>query len=284
MNTSKKKLYVNLQGRLGNQLFQSSAGYGWMKKYPNQYDLIFTGDKKTPPPILEKMMKDEKYEYRYMGDINPLLNEQSITGRLFVYDEDLPDKNPYVFNEYILDGVHNIAVDVFISGYFQNEKYFKEYKEDLIRYYVNEERVGELVKNYPTVRDSYFIHIRRGDYVNHGLFGIDLEMYFKSAILYILNKELDAHFYILSDDMEYCKRNPLFENINKTFIENTSEMEDFYLMSLCEKGGICSNSSFSWWGSYLNTNPEKTVIFPKKWANTNKPVDIYYEYSILIPV
>jgi len=55
-----------------------------------------------------------------------------------------------------------------------------------------------------------------------------------------------------------------------------------YLMSLCSKGGICANSSFSWWGSYLNPSEDKTVVMPKRWINLDKPIDIYYENVVVL--
>lgn len=278
----RKNLYVCIQGGLGNQLFQISAGHGWMKKYPDRYILTYLGQKDHEPSILKKMMDQENYLYQPLSQVIQKLKDDYLIGKLFFYDEDKPHTNAYVHNDTILDSVKDI--DVYMSGYFQNEKYFKAYKEELLLYYVEEDRVANLIQKYPSASESYFIHIRRGDYVNHGFLGIDLTLYFKSAIYYIINKEDNPHFYIISDDMEYCKQNPIFEHINKTFVEDSNEMDDFYLISLCKKGGICSNSTFSWWGSYLNKNPEKLAIFPKKWANTDKPVDIFYEYSTTIPV
>jgi len=278
----RKNLYVCIQGGLGNQLFQVAAGFGWMKKYPDRYNLTYLGPTQKEPDILKKIMEQENYQYQPLSQVIPELKAYYLIGKLFFYDEDKPNTNAYVHNDTVLDNIHDI--DVYMSGYFQNEKYFKAYKENLLLYYVKEDRVESLVQKYPSAQNSYFIHIRRGDYVNHGLLGIDLTLYFKSAIYYITNKEEDAHFYIISDDIEYCKQNPMFENINKTFVTDSNEMDDFYLISLCKKGGICSNSTFSWWGSYLNPNPDKLVIFPKKWANTDKPVDIFYEYSTTMPV
>jgi hypothetical protein len=282
MTEQRKNLYVCIQGGLGNQLFQIAAGHGWMKKYPDRYILTYLGPKPDPPAVLKKIMDQENYNYQPLSQLIPKLKEEYSKGTLFFYDEDRSDRNAYACNDSVLDSVHNM--DVYMSGYFQNEKYFKAYKEKLLLYYVEEDRVTHLIQKYPSAQNSYFIHIRRGDYVNHGLLGIDLTIYFKSAIYYLLNKDPDSHFYIISDDIEYCKQNLIFENINKTFIEGSSELDDFYLISLCKRGGICSNSTFSWWGSYLNTNPKKIVTFPSKWLNNDWINEIYYENSIIIQI
>jgi len=101
-----------------------------------------------------------------------------------------------------------------------------------------------------------------------------------------MNKEdnLHVHFFIVSDDIDYCKRNFVFNNIpRKTFIDdNPSTLESLYIMSLCKKGGICSNSTFSGWATNLNTNPEKTVVVPKQWINIDYPYEIPFEYTVAL--
>ena len=98
---------------------------------------------------------------------------------------------------------------------------------------------------------------------------------------------INAHFYILSDDIEFCKQFDIFNKfgMRRTFIENETALNSLYIMTLCNFGGICSNSTFSWWGSYMNENPNKIVIFPDKWIENGrygKENDIYYENSVLI--
>jgi hypothetical protein len=97
----------------------------------------------------------------------------------------------------------------------------------------------------------------------------------------------NIHIYIMTDDIENAIIDlkkisdgvfMLNEN-NYEIIKNENDINSLYLMSLCKLGGICSNSSFSWWGSYLNTNKDKIVIFPDKWMNLNWNVDIYYSGS-----
>jgi hypothetical protein len=111
------------------------------------------------------------------------------------------------------------------------------------------------------------LHIRRGDYISdkkansvHGT--CDLS-YYKKATELICAKFNDAHFFVFSDDISWAKENL---NINNTtYIDHkTIPHEDIHLMSLC-KHNITANSSFSWWGAWLNQYSKKTVIAPKQW-------------------
>ncbi len=114
------------------------------------------------------------------------------------------------------------------------------------------------------------LHIRRGDYVKvketndfHGVCSI---AYYETAIELITNKINDPVFYIFSDDMDWVKKNFNIRQ-NHVFVDANdaaTNYEDMRLMSLC-KHNIIANSSFSWWGAWLNPSSSKTVIAPKKW-------------------
>ena len=100
--------------------------------------------------------------------------------------------------------------------------------------------------------------------------------YYRSAVDLIGKEKL---FFIFSDDINWCKNN--FDFIeNKFFIENNKDYEDLILMSLCSHN-IIANSSFSWWGAWLNSNPNKIIISPKKWFgnkyNFHNTKDLYNE-------
>lgn len=87
----------------------------------------------------------------------------------------------------------------------------------------------------------------------------------------------DVHFVFFSDDIEWVKYNFDFENmiicVPELFMEY-KDWYDMYLMTLC-KGNIIANSSFSWWGAWLNQNPDKIIVAPKLWLNNKKTPDIW---------
>lgn len=162
--------------------------------------------------------------------------------------------------------------DILLIGYWQTEKYFKNIREELIRdftfpHFSNVKNI-ELSEKI-MYSESVAIHVRRGDYASikqvnnfHGLCSLE---YYKGAIEQLKTIKDNLSFYVFSDDSDWCKDNLLIENT--TFIDwngGKNSFRDMQLMSLC-KHNIIANSSFSWWGAWLNQNNDKIVIAPKRW-------------------
>ena len=184
-------------------------------------------------------------------------------------------ENSLLFDKSLL----HLSGNEFVKGYFQSEKYFLGIRERLLEEFVIQKELSETTKMYRTTIESETsscsLHIRRGDYISnkktntvHGTCGLD---YYKEAISILLEKHQETHFFVFSDDISWTKENLKIENA--TFIDHTTiPHEDLYLMSLC-KHNITANSSFSWWGAWLNNNKQKTVISPKKWfVNTENEI------------
>jgi hypothetical protein len=118
---------------------------------------------------------------------------------------------------------------------------------------------------------SVSIHVRRGDYVGSEYFDICGREYYLKAVSFITEKISINHkptFFVFSDDIAWCKNIFLGDNFN--FIDNNKAQysyKDMQLMSLC-KHNIIPNSSFGWWGAWLNRNNQKIVIAPQKWFGT----------------
>jgi hypothetical protein len=269
MNNTINTLYVFLQAGLGNRLFILASAYGIAKK--NNYKLVLFNNQNnnTHSKInyFDTIFANFPIEKRNgINIINPknidVINEQSI--------------DCFKYNEYSLKG------DTLLIGFFQHIKNFEEYSSELIEYFTYQPIIESLKSQYPKLEHSYFIHLRRGDYVDNEMYVIDYS-HFTDSVSRILSTDPGSHFYIISDDIEYSKKFFKYLN-NKTFVESLNEVESLYLISLCRKGGVCSNSSFSWWGSYLNTNINKRIIFPRVWVNRpwNYIEGMYYpgvEYS-----
>ena len=139
-----------------------------------------------------------------------------------------------------------------LRGYFQNYQY------------ICEDFVSSLVVPDVPVLQGAFLHIRGGDYVNHPLHDVHLEDYYKKATLLFPK---DTHFYIFTNDIVYAKTLSFLNTIHHTIVEESNEVKTLALLKNCTLGGICANSTFSWWGAYLNRN-HRTLVLPSKWFNT----------------
>jgi hypothetical protein len=271
-----RHLFMHIHGGLGNQLFQVAAAYEMANKYDMHVVLVYKDD-------FQRYLTHNTHRDEFLSTIFKSFNSIHIQhidfSNVITYNE----SRCFDYDDNIIQQYSNYYIE---GGYFQNKKYLRNYKTDLIFLFRNPIICSALTKKYLILDDSYFIHVRRGDYVYNPMYSFDSDSYFINAINYIMNKEnnLHVHFFIVSDDIEYCKRNFVFHNIpRKTFIDdNLTTLESLYLMSLCKKGGICSNSTFSGWATNLNTNPEKTVVVPKQWIHIDYPYEIPFDYTIAL--
>lgn len=160
--------------------------------------------------------------------------------------------------------IPKIEGNIKLIGHFQSEKYFMNHKNEILNLF----EIDDITKNYLLEKygeilnqDTCSIHVRRGDYLglqnHHPIQPIE---YYQKAIN-IIGEE--NHFLIFSDDIKWCEENFSFLK-NKTFVSDNLDYEDLYLMSRCNNN-ILANSTFSWWGAWLNKNKNKQVIIPSKW-------------------
>jgi hypothetical protein len=163
-----------------------------------------------------------------------------------------------------------------IEGYWQSEKYFLNHRDRIIELIgVSENGEDYIKKKYGDIfDDTISVHIRRGDYKglqnHHPMSSVD---YYQKALSHFADKEYKV--LVFSDDIEWCKEN--FDD-GFIFIEDNPDYIDMWIMSMCTHN-IITNSSFSWWGAWLNTNSNKKVIAPEKWFGSklshNDTKDLY---------
>jgi hypothetical protein len=167
-----------------------------------------------------------------------------------------------------------------MSGYWQSERYFL-YIEDLIRGEIVPQEDEFLEKTVLPRRVSSFdtvsIHIRRGDYERLGW--TLPESYYQDALDWILSRLDNPALLVFSDDPEYVK-NVLYESVLSglgvtiEFVKGNNAVEDLWLMRACDHH-VIANSTFSWWGAWLNPNRSKRVVAPGYWlSNDTKELDI----------
>lgn len=158
-----------------------------------------------------------------------------------------------------------------LTGFFQHHQYLNLIRDSILKSFKlkreNQNQDFLDLKNKFTKRQSISVHVRRGDYV--GLNHACSVNYFNSAIQYIMSKVKNAEFFIFSDDIDWCKKYLSFKS-SPNYIDDKYNLEDYHelmLMKYC-KHNVISNSSFSWWGAWLNENPNKIVIYPDKIKET----------------
>lgn len=166
--------------------------------------------------------------------------------------------------------IHN---GCYLSGYWQSEKYFKSVSETIREDFVFKHALeGEnlVLAQQMKACNAVSLHVRRGDYISdantnntHGVCSLD---YYRDAITYIMERVSTPHFFIFSDDIAWCREHLSLDS-TCTYVDHNKgndSYRDMQLMSLCHHH-IIANSSFSWWGAWLNTRADKIVIAPKHW-------------------
>lgn len=163
--------------------------------------------------------------------------------------------------------LYELKSNCYLMGWFQNEKYFCDIRKELIRDFTPKNKI-KITKDLKEILDKencISIHLRRGDYVKINRF-IGIE-YYKKAIDHICNIIKEPVFLVFSDDINWVKKN-LSLTHKIYFISDFGDYEDYeemLIMSRCNHN-IIANSTFSWWAAWLNKNPNKIVIAPKKWG------------------
>jgi hypothetical protein len=226
---------VSLKGGLGNQLFQLAA-LETIANETNRKACIV--EKDTPKTV-------HSHSNYFSSIFSKLLDYPILSKPYSIVQELSPKKQDW--NKLL---VENVCLD----GYFQDWKY------------IQLNFIEKLTLPECPIINGAFIHIRGGDYVNHWLHHIDLTTYYEKAIKYFPQ---DTHFYIFTNDIKYAKSFTFLSTITYSFVRE-DEVMTLTIMSKCSKGGICANSTFSWWGAFLNRN--RTIIIPRKWSHNSNIV------------
>lgn len=169
----------------------------------------------------------------------------------------------------------------YLMGYWQSEMYFKDYAETLrsdFNFKIPLDETNRKIAQHIQLSNAVSLHVRRGDYITHTpnakiLSSCSLD-YYNQAIEYISKRVDSPHFFLFSDDMEWVKAS-LEIPFAKTYIEHNrgaDSYRDMQLMHMC-RHHVIANSSFSWWGAWLNPNPDKLVVAPKTWFSDGKVDD-----------
>lgn len=186
------------------------------------------------------------------------------------------EKTYFKENSFLFDPkINTFNSSAYLHGYWQSEKYFAPFS-DAIRQEFNFTKSfnlqsEKLKQEILQKENSVSVHVRRGDYISspqniqiHGTCTLD---YYKEAISLIRKEVENPFFYFFSDDPDWVEGNLTVTTKNYCLIKHNVTLDnwqDMALMSKC-KHNIIANSSFSWWGAWLNEHENKIVIAPMKW-------------------
>ncbi|WAW09109.1 alpha-1,2-fucosyltransferase [Oxalobacter vibrioformis] len=287
-------IVVRLKGGLGNQLFQYAVGFALAKKNKDQFKMDLSGyhgqDKRRPyvrsPDIMQFSVSASVASEE---EVQRFRNPFGLASRVFRV------VSQKVFKKYYTDWhweIMNQKGNVYLEGFFQCEKYFVDCFDELSKEFLLQENLNAdiepIVNLIKSMHSPVSLHIRRGDYVSdprisalHNICGID---YYETALACLKDQIGYYDLVVFSDDIEWVRNNlNLSENtyyvsgqkgVSGSVINASQELT---LMSMC-KHHIIANSTFSWWGAYLNQRQGKIVMAPGLW---NRSKD--YSHKNIIP-
>jgi hypothetical protein len=241
-------LTSNLMGGLGNQMFQiaKAQSEGWK----NNLNVLFRPNSYIP--------MEGNQPIKYKDNIfRKIVFDPTITPQLRISEKS------WSYSE----TNYNYTTPTEFFGYFQSSRNFLLYSEKIKNLFDPSDEFTTKIKNlYPKIfdKDSVSIHVRRGDYL--GISDI-LPVIDKTYIDECIKQIGDySNIFIFSNDKSWCEENLLYSD--STIVYGLDDYEELWSISLCNHN-IMSNSSFSWWGSYLNKNENKKVFVPSIWFGPN---------------
>jgi len=271
-------IVTKLIGGLGNQMFQYAAGKALACKHNTELkvdvsELNQSSEDRYTQRHYELDIFASDIEIAKNTDILPFFNKDN--GKI---KREFQRRFPFLFNTlHAVESGNNYHPEfkkypknAYLRGFWQSELYFKEYEIEIRKDFQFKQSVIEACKpliNKIAPINTVSLHVRRGDYVNNPsankFHGLCSPQYYEQAVSYISKSQKHIEVVVFSDDTAWCKENLKFD-VPIHFLETGSAYEDMYLMSHC-KHNVIANSSFSWWGAWLNNNRNKIVVAPQKW-------------------
>ena len=282
------KILLRQKSGLGNQLFQYAAGLFYARKHDAKLEIIREDEDRAvsfgqPRPFLLSKFS-----------ITTTARDRSGTDRLLC--STASHKAPLAKIARLLTGTRLYKPDfltdwlfvpelpvtpstrtIYLDGYFQAHQFAQNVEQQLRKELtLRDEPAGknlDLLNQIRSCESPVSLHVRRGDYtkIYGGRDALPIS-YYENAIAAIGAHAADPTFFVFSDDIAFCREN-LPSGPNYVFVDHNSQTEaheDLRLMSSC-RSHIMANSSFSWWGAWLNPDPDKIVLVPDRWLDPNVP-------------
>ncbi len=273
---------MRLNGGLGNQLFQFSAAYALALKNKDTLKLDLSA--LNNPTSKQTQRKPDFLEFDFISafekatplEINKLRNPYGFFSKLRrIFNKKLLNKYYHDWHPEIMD----LKGNIYLEGYFQTEYYFKDISIQLVN---NLRLNNQLIKNswdisqiIASKKNSVSVHIRRGDYISNPkakyFHDVCTKEYFYRAIDFLEHEIGNINLLVFSDEIAWVRDNMKWKQ-GTVFVSDLkgsdgkalSGPQELLLMSSCQHN-IISNSTFSWWGAYINLNKNKKIVAPNIW-------------------
>lgn len=286
---------VIITGGLGNQMFQYASARALAYRIKQPLYLDISSFESEIPNVAKRTFELDLFtnikpafltSFKRSGFYQPLRWDNRLKKLLRRPIGNVLYENTHSFNESIL----TVKPPVLLHGYWQTERYFRDVRDIILKDFefprLSETDINTSLLDEIRNSESVAVHVRRGDYITyeptHNFHGVCSINYYENAIHYIVDNYPGCRFYFFSDEPEWVQINLMGDGINGKVIsvnKGTDSWKDMLLMSNC-KHNIIANSSFSWWGAWLNQHPHKKVIAPNKWFKTNDP---FFEPNEIVP-
>lgn len=281
-----------LNGRLGNQLFEYAFARAQYFRTGKQCVL-------SEAPLLSKNINNRLNCFTLPSDVTFVENHRlSIKQRmaLSLYSRIIGPKERMkrhqlekkaqkilslfgVFvceNGFIIPGTCNR--DMVNIGYFQSEKYFMDFKDEILNELQFKDHIKESVKGLAykisSSEESTCLHVRLGDYMKNPLHGVADATYYKRAIAELKRQKPNAVIFLFSDNVDLAKQELELDDDIECIPPDIDDQQTMYLGGVC-RNFVISNSSFSWWMQYLSRKEDRLVFAPSRWYAQPCPCDIY---------
>ncbi len=249
---------VKIYGGLGNQMFQYAFAQA-LKKNKNE-------------KILFDLSWFKSTQERSLSLPNFQLTLPTSTLWQKIFCKKIKEKPNNIYNPELL----SLSGNLYYYGYFQAPQYFQNIREQILQDFRLKEKIPATnVQILQKIKDtnSVSLHVRRGDYLKlQDIYGICNLDYYNRAVKYMSDSLEAPHFFLFSDDIPWVQEN-LKLDVPFDIVTGNKAYIDLELMKNC-KHNIIANSTFSWWGAWLNENSNKIVISPDKWFANGRKTDI----------
>jgi len=283
---------MRFKGGLGNQMFQYAlvealrnqgrtvgCNLGYYRKYPQlrQFELDKVFDNLMLNEVSDQLFEAIDEKWKKIKENALLLKnfKENIKERFFYVEEEDSKYDKDVFE----------TVNCTFVGFWQSEKYFDNIRRHIKKIYTFKNLEPNLINLGKLLKNCYIgVHIRRSDYLLDERYVTFSKEYYFKAMNYISTRISEVKFIFFSDDKKWVKENFNLNNMiicDEELFEHYENWYDMYLMTLC-RGNIIANSSFSWWGAWLNQNTNPIIVAPSVWLNGHTTPDIWCKEWIII--